>query len=159
MLRATRLLLLAATLGGCATPHFYTRHVLVLDGTGLADYRVGADERNDCVWGMQHWPGHYEVDRGPYQVAVTTPIRFEEDALTLVLELRGAGEPRADIEGSPAVEDPLAPAGSRRYRLTPQKPTGRLHVWIRRDGRQIGFEEILFHEEQCRALLWRGDSK
>ncbi|HUS23804.1 MAG TPA: hypothetical protein VM369_02570 [Candidatus Binatia bacterium] len=140
---------------GCAAPQWYERHAAVLGGAGLDDFRVRHEEPGDCAW-RQRFPSDYTVDRGPYRLRLLAPVRFAEEPLVLTLEITGEGEPSATVEGAAAAEDALAPAGLRRYRLRLPAERGALRIAVQRDGRAIGAEELSFHEERCRALLWRG---
>jgi hypothetical protein len=146
--------LLCLALAGCAAPRFYERQALALDEASMRDVQVTWSQPGDCLW-RQRWANRYQIDRGPYRLVLSPLIRFTGEPLEWRLELRGEGDPRAQVTGAPAAEDSLAPDGMRRYRVTPPQPVGTMAIAIRRGERQIGAEEISFHVEQCRALMWR----
>ena len=147
------LLAVAALLAGCAAPRFYQRQILVLDPASEAHFEITYGDSRDCLW-KQRWPGRYDVDRGPYRLSLVPLVRFADEPAELRLELRGDGAPRAVVRGADSAEDALA-EGVRRYRLRPLLDGGAMTIEVLRDERRIGLEEVVFHAEQCRALLWR----
>jgi hypothetical protein len=153
-LRRAAVVLLVGAFAGCAAPRFYDRQVLLLDEGSERQFRVSYADTGDCLWRSQRWPSRYEVDRGPYQIALTPLAHFTGEPGEFRLELRGEGRPHAVVSGAQAIESPLA-EGLRRYRLRPPQPAGALQIEIRRDERRIGMEEVSFRAEQCRALMWR----
>jgi hypothetical protein len=146
-------ILLCALVAGCATPRFYERQALVLDDASLRDVDVTWSQPGDCLW-RQRWAGRYDIDRGPYRLALIPVLRYADEPIEWRLELSGEGTPQARVAGAPALEDPLA-EGHRRYRVTPPHASGTLTISILRGDKQIGMEELSFHAERCRALLWR----
>jgi hypothetical protein len=146
-------LLAAAFVAGCAAPRFHDRQILVLTPASEAHFEVSYAESGDCLW-RQRWPARYDVDRGPYRLALLPVARFADEPAEFRLELGGDGNPRAVVEGARADEAPLA-EGLRRYRIRPPGTVGQMAIEIQRDGRRIGLEEISYRAEQCRALMWR----